>query len=284
MKYPLVIFFVLITMGSSAQFSKHSLTTKTDSIYSKILKENRMVWIHLPEKASPDQRYPVIYVLDGDAQTFFILDALEKNAGRDAKFPQYIVIGIGNISSRERDYTPTHITSSSYMDAASLKNSGGGKQFISFMEKELIPYVEAKYKVSQKRILVGHSLGGLAVIDVLLNHTGLFNQYIAIDPSLWWDNSKLLQQAQTTLAKNNFKDVTLYLGLSNSLSTRESLAKMKSSNGEKYGLVRPGLLLTDHLDSNRQNNLRYKWKYYNNHNHASVFTPAVTEALQFINQ
>jgi uncharacterized protein len=275
---------LLVAATAFAQFSKHSLTIKLDSFYSKILKEKRMLWVHVPKSPPPPKGYPVIYVLDGDAQTFFVLDALESNAARDAKFAGFLVIGLGNIWTRERDYTPTSLASSPHMDAAALSNSGGSKGFIAFMEKELLPYVAANYKAGNRRTLAGHSLGGLLVVEVLLQHTALFNAYIAIDPSLWWDNNKLLNQARAVLAQKKFQQTSFYLGVSNAMGTNEDFEKLKQRRGGKYDLVWPGYLLTTYLDSNRTNNLRYQWKYYSRNKHEDVFKPAITEALPFIYQ
>ena len=90
-------------------------------------------------------------------------------------FPRMIIVGILN-TNRMRDLTPTHIQGSpEYDDSTIFKSTGGGKQFMSFMEKELIPYIDSTYSTAPYRMFIGHSLGGLMVIDALFHHKHLFN-------------------------------------------------------------------------------------------------------------
>ena len=62
------------------------------------------------------------------------------------------------------------------------------------IEKELQPYIETKYKTNNDKTIIGQSLGGLFATEVLLKKPTLFNKYIIISPSLWWDNGSLLNQ------------------------------------------------------------------------------------------
>ncbi|QJD94769.1 alpha/beta hydrolase [Mucilaginibacter robiniae] len=106
-----------------------------------------------------------------------------------------IVVAITN-TDRTRDLTPTNsLTEPGGKHNEEFKNSGGGEQFISFIEKELMPHVDSLYPTALYKVLIGHSFGALTVVKVLINHTKLFNAYVAIDPSMWWDQQKLLQQA-----------------------------------------------------------------------------------------
>ena len=103
------------------------------------------------------------------------------------RWPEMIVVGITN-TNRDKDLKPT-ITN---LDGVVDLNSGGGGNFMNFIENELIPHIDSIYPTAPYRIFSGHSLGGLTVINTLLNNTQLFNAYIAIDPSLWWNNQTLL--------------------------------------------------------------------------------------------
>jgi predicted alpha/beta superfamily hydrolase len=102
-----------------------------------------------------------------------------------------IVIGITN-TNRDRDLKPTIKN----LKGNPNPDSGGGDNFMNFIEKELIPHIDSIYPTAPYRIFSGHSLGGLTVINTFLNNTQLFNAYIAIDPSLWWNNQALVKQAQ----------------------------------------------------------------------------------------
>ncbi|MEI9912732.1 MAG: alpha/beta hydrolase-fold protein [Bacteroidota bacterium] len=128
--------------------------------------------------------------------------------------PKMIVVGILN-TDRTRDLTPTHIDAESphYVssaDSAFYKTSGGGENFIAFIENELMPHIEATYKTAPYKMLIGHSYGGLAVMQTFVHHNNLFNTYISIDPSMHWDNQKLMKQAQKLLAEKRLKE-NLYI-------------------------------------------------------------------------
>jgi predicted alpha/beta superfamily hydrolase len=111
-------------------------------------------------------------------------------------FPQMILIGITN-TDRTRDLTPSNALIYSDMpDNNFYKTSGGGEKFTSFIEKELIPHVDSLYPTAPYRLLIEHSFGGLFCVNTLLNHAELFNGYIVIDPSMDWDNMKLLKHSK----------------------------------------------------------------------------------------
>ena len=144
--------------------------------------------------------------------------------------------------------------------------SGGGQKFISHLEKELIPYINSHYQTDTSRVLIGHSLGGLIAMDIMLNHPGLFCKYIIIDPSMWWDDSKLLKQSETLLPKIS-QQLFLFLAIAN---TAEN------------ALIRPSISLLDYLKTHPKSNIQLDWKFYKDHDHMSVFQPAVNDGLKFV--
>ncbi len=79
------------------------------------------------------------------------------------------------------------------------------------MENDLIPYLDSKYPTAHSRIFSGHSLGGLAVVNTFFNHTNLFNAYIALDPSLWWDQQKWIKKYESEISKHDFKNKSLFV-------------------------------------------------------------------------
>ena len=131
----------------------------TDSLQSGILGEQRKIWVHVPE-GSPNSkdRYPVVYVLDGDGHFSSVVGMIQQlSTGGNSNVPKMMVVAIPN-TDRTRDLTPTHIDAEPpFMDSASSKTSGGGENFIAFMEKELMPHIEAKYPAAPYKILIGHS-------------------------------------------------------------------------------------------------------------------------------
>jgi predicted alpha/beta superfamily hydrolase len=103
--------------------------------------------------------------------------------------PPIIVVGIIS-KDRRKDLTPTKSTIDYEGKVDTVySTSGGNEHFFQFMKTELIPYIEKNYKVEPYKIFAGHSLGGITTINCMLTHSDMFNAYIAISPSLWWDNS-----------------------------------------------------------------------------------------------
>lgn len=279
-----LILFLFTTTSIIAQAKV--LNERRDTIHSKILNEARFMSVHIPEGSgiSASQRFPVIYVLDGGVHFPTVTDILSR-LYKETGDSKVIVVGIGNIWERDRDYTPTRITSSPWMDPHTIKKTGGGEKFISFLEKELIPYINLKYPASDTRVLLGHSFGGLAVINTLLNHTKLFKHYIAIDPSMWWDDQKLVKKADTVLSKNRFENNSLFIAVANTMNKEMAdVVQLKSDTTVKTALTRPTLSLVDHIIANKQNKLKLEWKYYKEENHMSIVPSATYDALKSLLQ
>src|SRR4051794_22189907 len=206
----LIMLAAVITCTAEAQNDSKIVIGKIDSISSKILNEQRKVWIYTPDMTSgdhtPGRRYPVLYLLDGDAHFLSVVGLVQQlsQANGNTVYPEMIIVGIPN-TDRTRDLTPTHVISDlPAMDSNSSRTSGGGENFVAFLEKELMPHIDSAYPTAPYRILVGHSFGGLTVMDVLTNHTKLFNAYIAIDPSMWYDHQHFLAATEKKLIEKKY--------------------------------------------------------------------------------
>ena len=278
------LFVVLISTTGFAQKDNNVTIGKIYSLQSKILGEQRKVWVYVPSGAAPQQKYPVVYLLDGDAHFYSVVGMIQQlsQVNGNTVCPEMIVVGIPN-TDRTRDLTPTHIDAEPpFMDSAFAKTSGGGEQFISFIEKELMPYIEATYPTQPYKMLIGHSFGGLTVMNTVINHAKLFNSYICIDPSMWWDNMNYLKTTKKALSEKNFAGTTLYLGIANTMDEGMDVLKVQSDTSSATKHIRSILELDKHLKSQKQNGLRYESKYYENDDHGSA--PLITEyaALRFI--
>lgn len=282
----IVIATLFIAAVTHAQ--KNIIVGTIDTLYSNTLHENRQIWVHAPDNNSPDgiyaqRRCPVIYVLDGDDHFKSVVAMVEKlsQGGPNIMLPPMIVVGISN-TDRTRDLTPTHVRAAAMMDSASAARSGGGDKFISFLEKELIPHIDSLYPTAPYRVFIGHSLGGLMAIHTLINHTRLFNAYLAIDPSMMWDDQQLVKQAQATLGKNSFAGRSLYLAVANSLDKGiDTLKEVEKTRFIK--LHTHAIMELEHaLEANPQNGLRFSWKYYPEYNHGTVPLVAEFDGLRSI--
>ncbi|HLO82414.1 MAG TPA: alpha/beta hydrolase-fold protein [Chitinophagaceae bacterium] len=261
---------------------------KIDSVRSNLLRENRKIWIYTPDMTSErqltGQRYPVLYLLDGDAHFASVVGLVQQLSqvnGNDV-LPEMIIVGIPN-TDRTRDLTPTHIDSDlPAMDSNSSKTSGGGQNFIAFIEKELMPHIDSAYPTAPYRVLVGHSFGGLTAIDALTNHTSLFNAYIAIDPSMWYDHERFLAATVKKISEKKYSGKRLFIGIANTMPPGLTLAKIKKDTSAVTRHIRSILELDKFLKANPQNQLKYSSRYYGDDSHGSVPMISEYDGLRFI--
>ncbi|MDR6567542.1 alpha/beta hydrolase-fold protein [Chitinophaga ginsengisegetis] len=281
MKKLSLAFFILCAFISATAQLKQSLVSfgQPDSIYSAVLKENRPLWIYTP----PDDTsyfvkpaYPVVYVLDGDfhfsSLQSMILQLSTING--NTALPRMIIVGIPNTgSNRTRDLTPT--------PDSMYAGSGGGEAFTEFIGKELIPYIDKKYATAPYRTLIGHSLGGLMVVNTLLHHRELFNGYIAIDPSLFWNKGQILQQATRQL-QQPFKNKSLYLAVAHTMKPGLDTVQLRKDTSQGSVHTSAILTLTDLLRKFPGNQLKWSYKYYEDDDHNSIPFVGEYDGLRFL--
>lgn len=161
---------------------------ETVQIPSKVLGETRTILISAPANyASGTERYPVLYMTDGDAHVTHSRGTADF-LSRNGLMPNLIVVGIAN-TNRTRDLSPTHASiKTPDGKVQEIPNSGGAPKFLEFFEKELFPYVESRYRTAPYRIFAGHSLGGLLALHVLATRAEMFNAYVAASPAPNWDD------------------------------------------------------------------------------------------------
>jgi predicted alpha/beta superfamily hydrolase len=188
-----------------------SVQQKTMS--SASLGEQREYLVHLPESYAhaPNQRYPVIYVLDGSSQDIHTAASAALMA-RIGVIPEVIVVGIPNVSGegRQRDYTPPGMRQD-----VDDKDSPEGRadKFLAFMRSELIPEIDKNYRTTSSRILAGNSRGGLFVVYALTADPTLFETYFANSPAMWRDNDEMVERFDRFLQTNRSVKGTLFLSL-----------------------------------------------------------------------
>ena len=280
------ILLVFLTFSAQAQNDNKIVIGKIDSVYSKILGEQRKIWVYTPDMTSgnANQHWPVLYLLDGDGHFASVVGMIQQMSQVNGNnvYPEMIVVAIPN-TDRTRDLTPTHIASDPpMMDSNFSKNSGGGENFVAFIEKELMPHVDSVYQTAPYRVLIGHSFGGLTVMSVLTNHTKLFNAYIAIDPSMWYDRQRFLAATETKLTEQNYAGTRLYVSIANTMPEGMTLAKMKKDTSSETRHIRSIFELDKFLKAHPQNGLKYASMYYENDNHGSVPFASEYDGLRFI--
>ena len=247
-------------------------------LYSEILEEERGYWIHLPESYSDsgDTAYPVIYLLDGE-QHLGGLAAIQQYYGF-FRLPEMIVVAISNADNRTRDLTPSVVAS---RNRAAVEASGGADAFRAFLAEELIPHIDAAYSTSPHRVLVGHSYAGLFVIDTLSERADLFSNYVALDPSLDWDEGKWLEQTLGGFSGKQFGGHSLFVAISNEIIRFSDTLTFEtvSADSSPFSLgVRSAIQFVEAQDK-ASNGLSFSWKFYENDIHGSVPLIGLRDAL-----
>jgi len=253
-----------------------------DSLYSDILQEQRTFWIHLPNGGDlqPDHDYPVIYVLDGGEHLGGL--AMVQQYYNYFRMPEMIVVGISNRTNRTRDLTTSHVETRHGM---AVQESGGAEQFTRFLAEELIPYVDANFPTLDYRTLIGHSYAGLFTINTLVHHRDLFTNYIAIDPSLGWDNQALLKEAEKALSEEDFSGKGLYVSMANELLrfTETLTIETVMQDTTDFSLSVRSILEFVHLaEAKRSNGLQFDWAFYETDIHGSIPLVSMRDGLVFL--
>jgi len=282
----IILISLAATLHAQTIINHQVVIGKTDSVNSKILKEKRTVWIYLPDSyAGSKEKYPVIYLLDAEwnfaAFTGMVHELSE--VIRNTVYPQCIVVSVPN-TDRTRDLTPTHAEigpDGKHMDG--MQTSGGGENFTAFLQKELMPHIDSAYRTAPYKMLVGHSFGGLTAMNIFVHHTELFNSYLVIDPSMWWDSRKLLHETQDALKSRRFDGKSLYLAIANTMTFGMDTAQVQRDTAFGFGWhIRSILLLKNALQAGKGNGLNWSYKYYGGDSHGSVPFIAGYDGMHFL--
>lgn len=205
------------------------------TIDSKALGEVRTLNIYLPQGYDPDSaaRYPVIYVLDGSAhEDFPHIAGLAQFMNMYDLLPKSIVVGIANVD-RYRDFT---YPSQDKRDLEDLPTSGGSEKFIRFIETELQPMIDRDFKTQSHRTIIGQSMGGLLATEILYKRPQLFDDYIIVSPSLWWDEQRMNRQRDKYLQALSGTDKRVYLSLGEEHPVMHQVADQLAESLKKTGI------------------------------------------------
>jgi predicted alpha/beta superfamily hydrolase len=216
--FTVLVAFLMLARGAAGE-NPPSIAgdVRSFTLQSRFLDDAREIRIALPRDYDrSDDRYPVLYVLDADWHLLPAVAAVrmlaETSYIQSHRIPDLIVVGIAR-GDRNRDCTPTRCESQHGM---SFPTSGGADTFHRFLEEELIPAVDSRFRTHPHRILAGWSLGGLFAMHALLEWPDIFNGYIAISPSLWWDGRLLVDRAEELARSGAVRDRDLVLTIGTS--------------------------------------------------------------------
>jgi predicted alpha/beta superfamily hydrolase len=236
----------------------------TFPIDSKILGETRRINVYLPPAyvESPSARLPVLYMPDGGmAEDFLHVAGLVQVSVGNQTMRPFLLVGIEN-TQRRRDLTgPTENAD----DKKIAPRVGGSEAFRKFIRAELMPEVKRRYRTTKETALVGESLAGLFVIETFVREPDLFDTFIAFDPSLWWNNGKLVEDAGKQLRARPQLEKTLYF----------------ASSDEK-GIVEFTQRLAAVLGKDAPSGIHWHYEKMPEEKHSTIFHPAALKAFRAV--
>jgi predicted alpha/beta superfamily hydrolase len=190
------------------------------NIYSSVLRENRKIFVRLPDDYDSTKRYPLIIKSDGN----FNLKRWDESISRlseQGDINDSILVAIPNlfwVDSRNRDLVPPYARKDVQIEARpsdliSPEIFGKADLFLGFIEKEVIPFIEKEYSINDNRLLSGFSAGGSFVLYTITTKPELFSGYFAFSPAAWYDNSIVVTKFNQGLKGVSDKPIFLYLSL-----------------------------------------------------------------------
>ena len=189
-----------ITFGHSIQFK------------SDILGDTRELNIWVPPAYKEDETYRVLYLLDGGLkQDFHHMAGLGHLGALSWTYEKLIIVGLETKDRRAELTPPAEVKR--YRDE--FPTSGQAAKFRAFIADEVMPFIDKNYPTNGKKTLIGESLAGLFVTDTFLKTPELFDDYIAISPSLWWDDQRLGRNAAELLGTHSQQERRLYISMAN---------------------------------------------------------------------
>lgn len=202
---------VLLCLASTAQAQDDAgplVIGETFTIHSAVLGETRRINVYAPVPATPEAPLPVLYMPDGGIDEDFLhVAGLVQVSTMNGTMRPFLLVGIAN-TQRRRDLTgPTE----NEEDRQIAPVVGGSAAFRRFIRDELIPAIDARYATTGERAIVGESLAGLFVVETFLREPELFDTYVAFDPSLWWNDARLVTGAREWLEAGPAPSKRLYL-------------------------------------------------------------------------
>ena len=276
----IILFQQLINAQANQQQQVLQKVGVLDSLYSKSLKAYRKLYIQLPDNYDENKKYPVAFILDGEVLLPTVHNVQRFYSGGFT--PEMVLVGISNANNRTRDLTTSKIKE--YYGRPFNQENGGAENFSAFLETELIPYLENKYPITQFRTLIGHSYGGLFTIYTLIHHPQLFSNYLAIDPSLDWDNQKLIKEAKEKLATQKYKGKSLFMTLNGQLhlqNPKVTIENVMQDTTNATLFSRSNIAFSTLVKQNKSNGLAFGWKFYPRDLHGTIPFPSIMDGLIF---
>jgi predicted alpha/beta superfamily hydrolase len=207
MKFKKLLLALLVMLFAMPGLRAQVVVGPTHHLRSAVLNEERTYRVSLPESYAwaRDRSYPVLYVLDGESN--FLHTAVSTGyLAKHGEIPEMIVVGVDS-TVRVRDFTQTDWPQA-------WVGGGGADNFKRFLSTELIPAIEKSYRTDGFRVLSGHSASGQFALYCLTSEPSLFRGYMALSPSLDWDQNLPQRSLEKAFKSTRQLDAFLYVARS----------------------------------------------------------------------
>lgn len=283
---PIILAFLAAVVPGQGQNGSNRLEAEPafahgtkHKIKSAILGEERPYSVFLPESYNDTTyapgKYPVLYLLSGNE---LLLKAVTQEMSRNFidQIPEPIIVRLPVPNSRKYHnyFTPTN--SQTLAEGREipdfLAETGKADDFLSFLGDELLPHIDSSYRTLPYRVLIGHSLAGLFTVHAFLAPPDLFQGFLAIDPSLWWDDRILVKRLEQNVKKGEFPEGEIYI----------ALASRPREGSSRASMTEPIVAFGNLLKTLVTENLHFRLQDFPAEHHASVPIPALYHGLQHI--
>jgi predicted alpha/beta superfamily hydrolase len=266
---------VVAALGLAACQTNPATTTAPDgeaivlgrgyTLQSEVLGEARRINVYVPPGyAGGSAAYPVLYLIDGGVEQDFVhIAGLSQHASISGSFREMIVVGVETVDRRRELAFPA-------VNDASLKadypTHGESAKFRAFIADEVTPWVAQRYRTDGFDAVMGESLAGLFVAETFLRQPDLFDGYIAIDPSLWWDNAALALAARGLLAAQADGEREVYMAVAN------GVAQMRFGQG----------VLAQAMNTAKPDGVSFTYEVMDDEEHSTIYHRAALNALRIV--
>lgn len=200
---------------------------ETFTLDSTVLGETRRMTVYRPSawNVPASDPLPVLYMPDGGiGEDFLHVAGLVQVLVGNGGMRPFLLVGIEN-TERRRDMTgPTDVPE----DRKIAPRVGGSAAFRQFLRTELMPQVRQRYATTGESAVIGESLAGLFVVETLLREPDMFDTYIALDPSLWWNRGQLANDAVALLTAHATQGRQLFVASSNEPDIARASARLSA--------------------------------------------------------
>jgi len=272
----LIAFLVFMQWNVIGQNATPYSIGETHKIHSKILNEDRSYIVELPNSYKTSKlNYPVLVLLDGEVN-YHSHSGILNHMTQGGQIPEMIIVAIINVD-RVRDFTPTNYLTNLNGSSAveNHKTSGGSKEFLQFMEQELLPKIEKNYRTNSFKTLVGISHGGLLVGSAFLSKETSFNAFVSMDPSFWWDDQYLVKQLEIT-DLNQIRNKRLYVSTADKFENFNRIPNIFKANINSHELFNTT------LKNKGFSPAKVELEYFKEENHWTVALMSLYHGMLFI--